>query len=124
MRWESESRLQQLRSQDLRTIEAEERLANTIRQKGGRENSRASLEILSRVHAWKHAKFGAEHRKTLETAGYLSNALRDAGRVEDAEALQRVVTTHALNGLRGATARWEAAGAPGWRRLFHALEEM
>ena len=42
----------------------------------------------------------------------------------DAEALQRVVTTHALNGLRGATARWEAAGAPGWRRLFHALEEM
>ena len=40
----------------------------------------------------------------------------------DAEALQRVVTTHALNGLRGATARWEAAGAPGWQRLFHALE--
>ena len=42
----------------------------------------------------------------------------------DAEALQRVVTTHALNGLRGATARWEAAGAPGWQRLFHTLEEV
>jgi len=91
---------------DTRTIEAEERLAiaqmRLVEVKCDKDNLRLVLQTLMRTHAWKLRKFGRDDDVTLESAGYLANALRKVGEFSKGERLLRDVIARRRR-INGAT---------------------
>jgi tetratricopeptide (TPR) repeat protein len=71
---------------DIRTIEAEEKLAYVVREQG---DLRRAHEMLTRCYDWKASRLGSEHENTLDAAIHMAYSYRKLGSLTDAEELYR-----------------------------------